>query len=319
MAITAPSLTTDFNSVFLTPELSAPIFQVAQRQSVAMQLMRQVPLGFNGKNIPVVTGRPVASWVAEAAVKPATTTSIGVKNMVPKKLAAIAVVSKETVRANPGGFMELLRSQLGEAFAIAFDEAVFHGTNTPFAQYLDQATKAVELGGTTQANGGVYGDFVTALDLVVSDTSAISGADPAPVRRKVNGFALDTIVEPNLLGATDTTGRPLFVDTTAGPPPNTDRVVSVGALLGRRTVISDYVATSDLATTVGYGGDWTQAIWGVTSGIQYAVTDQATVTVNGQPFNLWERNCIGILAEAEYGFLVNDIASFVRIKNATGS
>lgn len=319
MAQLDPTQLADFNSVFLTPELSAPIFDVALRQSVAMQLMRQIPLGFNGKNIPVVTGRPTASWVSEGAEKPATETSIGLKTMVPKKLAAISIVSKETVRANPGGYMDLLRAQIGEAFAIAFDEAVFHGTNTPFSQYLDQTPKAVELGGTAQANGGVYGDFVTALDLVVSDTSAIPGATPSPVRRVVNGFALDSVVEPNLLGATDTTGRPLFVDTVSTAPPNTDRVVAVGALLGRRTVMSNYVATSDLATTVGYGGDWSQAVWGVTSGITYAVTDQATVNLNGTQYNLWQRNCIGILAEAEYGFLVNDIASFVRIKNATGS
>lgn len=319
MAISAATLTSDFNAAFLTPEMSEPIFLQAARTSVAMQLMRQVPLGVNGKNIPVVTGRPVASWVSEGQQKPATSTSIGLKNMVPKKLAAIAVVSKETVRANPGGFMGILTTQLGEAFAIAFDAAVFHGTSTPFANYLDEATKAVELGQTAQASGGAYGDFVTALDLVVSDTSAISGADPSPVRRKVTGWAIDTVVEPNLLGATDTTGRPLFVDTASASPPNTDRVVSTGLLLGRRTVMADYVATDDLATVVGYGGDWTQAVWGVTSGVNYRTSDTATVTINGTLVSCFENNLVAILAEAEYGFLVNDLNSFVRIKNATGS
>lgn len=319
MAITAPTVTTDFNSGFLTPEMSEPIFNVAQRTSVAQQLMRQVPLGINGKNIPVVTGRPVATWISEGDTKPATSTSIGLKTMVPKKIAAIAVVSAETVRANPGNFMSLLRTQLGEAFAVAFDEAVFHGTSTPFSQYLDQTSKAVELGGTAQTSGGVYGDFVVGLDLIVSDTSAISGADPSPVRRKMTGIALDSVVEPNLLGQTDNTGRPLFVETVSPNPPNTDRVVSVGSLLGRRTVIADYVATSDLATTVGYMGDWTQAVWGVTSGISYKVSTEAAVTINGSLVSLWEKNLVAILAEAEYGFLVNDLASFVRIKNATGS
>lgn len=319
MAITAPTVTGDFNSGFLTPELSEPIFTQAFRTSVAMQLMRQVPLGINGKNIPVVTGRPVATWISEGDTKPATTTSIGLKNMVPHKIGAIAVVSAETVRANPGNFMTLLRNQLGEAFAIAFDEAVFHGTNTPFSQYLDMATKAVELGQTAQASGGVYGDFVTALDLIVSDTSAISGADPSPVRRRANGIALDSVVEPNLLGATDTTGRPLFVDTTSPNPPNTDRVVNTGQLLGRRTVVADYVATSDLTTVVGYMGDFTQAVWGVTSGISYKVSTEAAVTINGSLVSLWEKNLVAILAEAEYGFLVNDLDSFVRITNGTGS
>jgi HK97 family phage major capsid protein len=309
----------DFSSDFLPPEMSGPIFEQAARVSVAMQLMRQVPLGINGKNIPTITGRPTAAWVNEGEKKPATKTTLGLKNMVPKKLAAIGVMSKETVRANPGGYVQIFQNQLAEAFGIAFDEAVLHGTNTPFAAYLDQTSKSVELGQTTQANGGVYGDFVTALDLVVSDTSAISGANPSPVRRKVTGFAIDTVVEPNLLGQTDTTGRPLFVDTANGAPPNTDRVMSVGSLLGRRTVMADYVATDDLATVVGYGGDWTQAVWGVTSGITYRTTDQATVTINNELVSCFENNLIAILAEAEYGFLINDLNSFVRIKNATGS
>lgn len=113
MAITAATVTGDFNAGFLTPELSEPIFNIAQRTSVAQQLFRQVPLGINGKNIPVVTGRPVASWVSEGDTKPATSTSIGLKNMTPHKLAAIAVVSAEVVRANPGNFMNLL--QIGRA------------------------------------------------------------------------------------------------------------------------------------------------------------------------------------------------------------
>lgn len=323
MAVTAPFLTTGFNSAFLTPEMSAPIFQQAARQSVAQRLMRQVPLGFNGKNVPVITGRPVAGWVNEGATKPATNTSIGLKNMVPKKLAAIGVMSKETVRANPGGVVQLFQQQLADAFAIAFDDAVFHGTSTPFSQYLDQAGKAVELGQTAQTAGGVWGDLVTALDLVVSDTTAISGADPAPVRRRLTGWALDTIVEPNFLGQTDNTGRPLFVNTVTGDAlvtaNSTDRAVSFGSLMGRPTVLADYVATSDLTTTVGYGGDFSQAVWGVTSGITYRTTDQASVTINGALVSCFENNLIAILAEAEYGFLVNDIASFVRIKNATGS
>lgn len=321
MAITAPTLTTGFNSAFLQPELSAPIFEAAARTSVAQRLFPQVPLGINGQNIPIVTGRAVAEWVSEGGTKPATQSSLDVKTMVPKKLAAIAVVSAEVVRANPGNFMNVLRNQLGEAFAIAFDSAVFHGTATPFANHLDQATKAVEIGGATQANGGVYGDFVNALDQVISDTSAVTPApSPAtPVRRRVNGWALDSVLEPNLLGATDTTGRPLFVETQSDPTPNVAGTSSVGRLLGRSTVIADYVATNDLTTVVGYGGDFSQGVWGVTSGINYRVSTEATVTVNGALVSLWEKNLVAILAEAEYGFLINDLKSFVRFTNATGS
>src|SRR5215207_4974259 len=107
MAVTAATLTTGFDSAFLPKEMSDPIFDLASRVSVAQQLMRQVPLGANGKNIPVVTGRPVAGWVGEGAKKPATATTAALKSMAPKKLAAIGVMSKEVVRANPAGYVEL--------------------------------------------------------------------------------------------------------------------------------------------------------------------------------------------------------------------
>src|SRR5436190_22894893 len=113
---------------FLTREQSGYIFERAARMSVVMALAAQVPLGPEGKSIPVVTGKVQAGWVAEGAAKPATKAAIALKTMDPKKLAAIAVVSAEVVRANPGNYMGLLREQLAEAFGLAFDKAALHDT-----------------------------------------------------------------------------------------------------------------------------------------------------------------------------------------------
>lgn len=314
MAITAATMTSDFDAGFLTPEMSAPFFAQAARQSVAMRLARQVPVGINGNKIPVTSGMTTAAWVGEGERKPATEMSVELKFIEPKKMACIAVVSAETVRANPGGYMQLLQTDIGDAFAFAFDQAVFHGTNTPFDDYLDETSKAVELGGSSQALGGVYRDFVEALDLVVSDTSAIDGAPRA--RRKLTGWALDSMAEPTMLGAVDTTGRPLFVDM---PSQDTASQITEGRILRRPAFIGEGVATPNGTTVVGYGGDWTQVVWGVTSGISYGVSTQATVTINGSLVSLWENNLVAIKAEAEYGFLINDIESFVRLMNLTGS
>ena len=122
MAVTAATATSDFSG-FLTAHQAAPIFERAARVSVVQQLVRQVPLGANGESIPVVTGRLTAGWVDEAATKPASSGSIALKTISPKKIAVIAVVSAEVVRANPGGYMDLLRPQIAESFAIGFDNA----------------------------------------------------------------------------------------------------------------------------------------------------------------------------------------------------
>lgn len=60
-------------------------------------------------------------------------------------------------------------------------------------------------------------------------------------------------------------------------------------------------------------GDWTQAIYGTVEGIKMKVSDQATINDNGTAINLWQRDMIGFLIEAEIGFVVKDKTKFVTI------
>jgi HK97 family phage major capsid protein len=211
MAITAATLRSDFSG-FLTPEVSAPIFERAARASVVQQLARQVPLGAEGKSVPVVTGSIDAGWVDEGGTKPADNSAMSLKTITPKKLAVIVVTSAEVVRANPGGYINEVKNQIAEAFAIARSTyASLHDegpTGTagagPFATYIDQTTKSAELGGTSQANGGVYVDFVEAMDEIVGTTDS-AGRD-----RELTGWALDSRMETRLLRSVDTTGHPIW-------------------------------------------------------------------------------------------------------------
>jgi len=300
MAITAATKTSDFSG-FLNREQSEAIFEKAARQSVVQTLARRVPLGINGQSIPVVTGKVTAGWVAEGAQKPASSGTMALKTMDPKKLAAIAVVSAEVVRANPGGYMDVLRPQIAEAFAVAFDSAALHGTSSPFSTNLDTGSSTQEFTGTAPAFTAVYDDLNAGLSTLVN-------ADKDP-----NGFAFDRRMEPVLNGAKDTSGRPLFLDATytdaAGP-------IRQGSLLGYQTVVGKgiYAATPKI---YGYLGDWSQVAWGAVGGISYKVSTEATVTINGTLVSLFENNLVAILAEAEYGFLVNDASSFVKFTNAS--
>lgn len=316
MAITAATLASDFSG-FINPEQSEPIFEQAARMSVVQRLARQVPLGLNGKEIPVVTGRPVANWVAEAGKKPATKGTMSLETMTPKKLAAIAVDSMEVVRQNPGGYVNRLREELlPEAFAVAFDYATLHdlggdGTGTgPFDNHIASTTKSVEFGSNSQANGGVYKDLVDGMAEIIGTVG------PNGRKRRVTGFAFDDVAEIRFLGAVDSTGRPLWVDLPAGPD-DVDRL-RAGSLIGRRSFMGEGVAdpSNDIE---GFAGDWSQTAWGVVGGIEYSVSDQATVTINGELTSLWEHNLIAFKAEAFYGWVNADPAAFVQYRNDTGS
>ena len=114
----------------------------------------------------------------------------------------------------------------------------------PFSTYIGQTTKVQELGGTSQANGGIFVDLKEAMSDIVSDTDATGR------RYQLNGWALDSVVEPLLWGSVDTTGRPIWTDlpvdknapaiSSAGRRPSTDSSpfhptrANAGADQGRR-------------------------------------------------------------------------------------
>ncbi|MFW0112119.1 phage major capsid protein [Rothia sp. P5766] len=299
MAINKPTDTSEFAG-FIKPEAAQAYFQEARKNSVVQQLVRQVPVGHAGIEIPVVTSKPTASWVAEGGKKPTTSGGLALKTMTPKKIAAIAVVSAEVVRANPGNYMSIYRQDIAEAFASAFDAATLHGIDSPFGadQALTNTTKSVALGTATKENGGIFSDVNAGLDLLVKS------------KKRLTGFAFDAVTEPLFNGAVDTNGRPLFIDS---PTTDTAATVRDGRLLGRHAYIGETVAKDDV---VGFGGDWSKAVWGTVGGISFDISTQATVTINGELTSLWEHNLVAIRAEAEYAWLLHDKEAFIKYTTA---
>lgn len=300
MAITAAKKLSDFNG-FIKPELAGPIFDEAAKGSAAMSLIRKVPLGASGQAFPIVTSKPTANWTAEGAQKHTTEAGLGLVKMEPKKLTAIAVASQEVIRANPGGYSETLAGLLADAFARAFDLAVFHnkggdGNGTsPFETTLAATTKSVTLGAAAGAN--TYDDLVKAMSLNLQGTP----------KKQVTGFAFDTGFEIDLLSAKDTAGRPLFAEAAyTGAVP----ALRSGSVLGRTTYMHENVG---LDKTVGFAGDWTKAAWGTVGGITMDISTEATVTIGGQLVSLYENNLVAVRAEAEYGFALADKDAFVKI------
>lgn len=300
MAITAAKKLADFTG-FIKPELAGPIFDEAAKGSAAMSLIRKVPLGASGQAFPIVTSKPTANWTAEGAQKHTTEAGLGLVKMEPKKLTAIAVASQEVIRANPGGYSETLAGLLADAFARAFDLAVFHnkggdGNGTsPFETTLAATTKSVTLGAAAGTN--TYDDLVKAMSLNLQGTP----------KKQVTGFAFDTGFEIDLLNAKDTAGRPLFAEAAyTGAVP----ALRSGSVLGRTTYMHENVG---LDKTVGFAGDWSKCAWGTVGGITMDISTEATVTIGGQLVSLYENNLVAVRAEAEYGFALADKDAFVKI------
>jgi HK97 family phage major capsid protein len=303
--MTVPIVRPGFGDAFMPREIADFIFEKALKTSAVMQLAQEEPLPTTGKAIPIVTGNPAAGWVSEGGRKPVSDMTIGTKTMDPKKLAVIVPFSKEYARDPRINVINMLRPKIAEAFAKAFDSAALKGTSTPFSNSLYQTTNAREIGTATQAQGGVYGDFVSALSFVTDEGKGY----------RVNGWAVDDTAESILLGATDTTGRPLFISN-----PVTEGGTQQGSIVGRPAYFSDQIATpAGVGNVTAFGADWTQVVFGVAEEIAYDVSNEASIVLadGTTVLHLWQNNLSALLAEAEFGFIANDVQAGVKLTNVT--
>jgi HK97 family phage major capsid protein len=317
MVATNPIKLSDVDATFLPPTLTGPIFEKSVEQSAIMSLARRVPLSMSATTaVPVPLDVPTADWVEQAGRKPLGTGGVDIKTMSGKKIAVLIPVAMEVVQSNAAGLWTQLQRDLPTAFARAFDRAAIHGRTMkgatgPFPDYLAETTKSVTIGTTTQANGGIWGDLVSGMREVSNDDWDYTGT------------ILDHRMKPSLLGATDTTGRPIFVDTTQ---PGTGAALA-GTLVGEPVAYSRSVSgklrrqsgTIDTGLR-GIGGDWSQTAYGVGMDITVRISREATyIDEDGGVHSAFQENLVLLLAEAYYGFVLGDVEAFVKYLAAGGS
>ena len=274
----------------LDPEQAAEVWSAADEASAVLQLAQRVALPGAGVSVDIITGEPEADWVAETDEKPVSTASFSSKLMTPYTAAVIVPFSNQFRRDKARLYQEIVR-KLPQALARKLDSTVF-GTAAPGSNFdvLGGAT-AVGIGGSTYKG------------LVAADQAVATGGG------SLNGWALSPQARGLLLGATDLNGRPLFIN-------NAQTDGSVPALLGAPTYQTKAVYKSGTPAQIGFAGDWTSAHVGIVEDVQLSISDQASITVDGETINLWQRNMFAVRAEFEVGFRVRDVAHFARLTNA---
>ncbi len=284
-------ISTNRTNVTLPTDISAEIIQKTQEQSAVMSLARQVALPGRGLTIPVISGDPEASWVDETDPKPVSNPSLSTKIMQAYKLAVIVPFSDEFARDLESLYNALV-SRLPGALALKFDSTVFHGTAPGNNFDTFAAATAQSISGT---GNSMYGALVAA------------DADIAAAGGILNGFAMSPQGKGELLAATDTTERPLFINSVAEG--------AVPQILGAPVAYSKGAYKAGNASTpdvIGFAGDWTQALYGTVEGVKIDMSNQATLTISNNAVNLWERNMFAVRAEIEVGFRA-DTACFNKI------
>lgn len=284
-------ISTNRSDITLPSEISAEILQKTQQASAIMQLARNIGLPGRGLTIPVITGDPTASWVSETDEKPVSNPSLSTKLMEGYTLAVIVPFSNQ-FRRDARALYDALVSRLPNALGLKFDQTVVGAVAKPGANFDNFA------GCTAQSLIATVSPAHTVYDALVASFTDIAESGFA-----LDGFGLSPAAQGILLGAVDSDGRPLFINSAAdGAIP---RILGARTLMSRGLYKSGQAAgASDSGTpaVIGVAGDWTQAMYGIVEGVNVSISDQATLTVGTTTINLWQRNMFAVRAEIEVGF-----------------
>lgn len=296
------------SNVIFDPEVSNEIISNAIEASAFMQLAPRMQIAGNGKKFQTIATDPTPDWVTETASKPVGFFTFGSKTVMPYKMALVVPFSDEFRRDKTALYNECVQ-RLPKLFGKKFDATVM-GTVAPGDGFdvLGSASKASILAASSPTAISVYDRFL-AVDATIGAHDGI-----------MNGIALAPQGRSIVLGATDTTGRPLF---TPGVESGT-----VGNILGASVSVRKgvYVAgtAGSTAAVVGVAGDFDECAWGAVNNITGSISNEATITYtdagnNVVTLNLWQQNMFAVRFEVELTFMVRNINKFVLLTGETPS
>lgn len=271
-------------TITLPSDISNEILQKTQEASAVMQMARHIDLPGRGLTIPVITGDPQAAWVSETNAKPVSNSTLSTKLMQAYKIAVIETFSKEFVRDAEALYKALVQ-RLPYSLSAVFDGTVTGAIPAPGSNFDTFASCTAQSILPGNDGTGTYAGLVAADTDIATHGGIMSGIALAPQARGI------------LLAATDSTGRPLFVNSTSEG--------AIDRILGAPTHVNKGLykaASGSNPAVVGIAGDWTQALYGTVEGVEISISDTATLTSGNTTINLWQQNMVAVRAEIEVGF-----------------
>lgn len=243
---------------------------------------------------------PGAYWVGEGErIQTSKATWLNAE-MEAKKLGVIIPVSKEFLKYSVSDFFAQMRPAIAEAFYSKFDQAALFGNSSPYAAGTS-VWESLTAAGNTIARGSTANLYTDLNGLM----ALVEDGDNDP-----NGFTTTRKFRQHLRGAVDGQNKPIFNDVNSGAA-NQLLGLPVGYADGRSW---DY-AKADLIT-----GDWKYARYGILQNIEYAVSEDATLTTivdgSGNPVNLFERDMFALRATMHIGFMTLKDDAFAALTPA---
>ncbi|MGJ0848181.1 phage major capsid protein [Tissierella praeacuta] len=270
--------------------------------SVVAQLAKPEPMTKPVKEFTYLAEGPGAYWISEAERIQTSKAKWLTAKMEAKKLGVILPVSEEFLRYTVTDFFNQMRPAIAEAFYTKFDQAALFGVNSPYAVDTSVWEKIVKSGNKVEQGStkNLYTDLNSLLALVEDGDS-----DP-------NGFTTTKRFRKDLRGVLDENGRPIFNDVKQGATAD-----ALGLPIGYANGKSWDYTKANLIT-----GDWDYARYGILQGIEYSISEDATLTTivdeDGKPINLFERDMFALRATMYIGFMTLKEDAFAALVPKAG-
>ncbi|WP_333638204.1 phage major capsid protein [Tissierella praeacuta] len=271
--------------------------------SVVAQLAKPEPMTKPVKEFTYLAEGPGAYWISETERIQTSKAKWLTAKIEAKKLGVIIPVSKEFLKYTVTDFFNQMRPAIAEAFYTKFDQAALFGVNSPYAVETSVWEKITKSGNKVEqgSTANLYTDLNALLALVEDGDN-----DP-------NGFTTTKKFRKDLRGAVDDRNLPIFNDARQG-----ETSQALGLPIGYANGKSWDYTKANLITA-----DWDYARYGVLQGIEYSISEDATLTTivdeEGNPINLFERDMFALRATMYIGFMTLKEDAFAALIPKVGS
>lgn len=274
---------------FLIPTIWSNILvPIIDDAAIVRGLATVLNMTSNQLNISVEATKPVMSWGSEGANKSTTSMTFAQVTLTPYKLSGIVTITEELMEDAIFDMVRIITNRMGEAIANEEDRAFLTGNGTGRPTGIDNYTLPSQ-----DAGGALSFDHLNAAYWRL----------PQAYRNKavwlMNGRTIEAVSQLK-----DTQNRYLLQDsgimTESGVP----------SLKGRPVYESNFLPSASI-----FLGDLSYYYIGVRKGLTIRTSTEASLSLGGANYSLWQRNAMGILAEERVDGELSLTRAFREITN----
>lgn len=287
---------TDADGKYVVPApLAAEMLRNIEYKSVCIPFTRKWPMTSKTLDINMVGDEIEAGVVGtEGGAKPVSKGTFEQLTLTTKEISVIVPLTEEWEENANLAVNSFLREECEKAIARKLDR-IYMG-------YEDTGTFAENISSDIPVAHIIA--FGTGADLMIDVSDALGCIEEDGFEDNI-AFAAHTTLKHRVRNLRDLNGAPLYQPANAKEPAT---FYSYPIRFSRNMINTGSPAAHELIVA-----DWSYAFEGIRGGIRYDITDQATITVNGSPLNLWEHNMKAIKLWVRRAFRMRDVNAFAKV------